>query len=336
MKVNKEALLGIIAKYESTPITVIGDLMLDHYIWGKVERISPEAPVVVVNVNNQDWRLGGAGNVLRNLTSLGAKVLFCGMLGEDDAGKKTIELFNNEQADIKGLQISKTRKSTIKTRVIAHSQHVVRIDQEEISPPTDLEIENTVKAVTNTFSQTKGVIVSDYGKGFICANLLNSLAGNFKNFLEKNIPIVVDPKSPNYNLYKNVTVIKPNLKEASESSGIKIKDKATAREAGRILLEKWGCKQVLITLGELGMVGVSSLDKNAETINIDTVAKNVFDVSGAGDTVSAAYTLSLAVGASGEQAAQIANFAAGIVVSEVGTIAIEKDKLIKAIQESKD
>lgn len=334
MKLNKEALLNIVKKFEGTAITVIGDIMLDHYIWGTVGRISPEAPVVVVNVTKEDWRLGGAGNVARNLLGLGAKVSISGVLGDDASGKKTLELFASENANIEGIFVNSSRQSIVKSRVIAHSQQVVRIDREEIKFIDEDEIKNLTKTTKDFLASTKGVIISDYGKGTICSELLNNLASSFRNLIEKSVPIIVDPKSPNYPLYKNVSVIKPNKSEASEASGIVIKDRASAAHAGRILLDKWQCKMVLITLGEMGMVIVNSLDPSKPFIEIDTAAKNIYDVSGAGDTVSAVFTLSLAVGASAEEAAQIANFAAGVVISEVGTVAIEKNKLITSIKES--
>lgn len=336
MKFNKTALLNIVNKFEGTPITVIGDIMLDHYIWGKVGRISPEAPVVVVNVTKEDWRLGGAGNVAKNLLGLGAKVFISGTLGNDDAGKRILGLFASENASTKGIYISESRQSIIKSRVIAHSQQVVRIDREEIKFISKNEVANVAKTAKEFLANTKGAIISDYGKGTICSELLDSLADSFSAMVNNNIPVVVDPKSPNYALYKNITAIKPNRSEASEASGIQIKDRETAAQAARILLDKWKCKMVLITLGEMGMVIVNSLDPSLPFIEVDTAAKNVYDVSGAGDTVSAVFTLALAVGASAEEAAQVANLAAGVVVSEVGTVAIEKVKLINSIEEYDD
>ncbi len=334
MKSDKKALLNIVQKFDGTAITVIGDIMLDHYIWGTVGRISPEAPVVVVNVKKEDWRLGGAGNVAKNLLGLGAKVSISGVLGDDDSGKKTLELFAIENANIEGIIINPFRQSIVKSRVIAHSQQVVRIDREEVKFISEDEVKSIAKTSNGFLSKTQGVIVSDYGKGTICPELLNSLAPSFKSLIEKNVPIVVDPKSPNYPLYKNVTVIKPNRSEASEASGVPIVDRQSAAQAARILLDKWQCKMVLITLGEMGMVIVNSLDPSKPFIEVDTAAKNVYDVSGAGDTVSAVFTLSLAVGAKAEEAAQIANFAAGVVVSELGTVAIDKNKLIASIKEN--
>ena len=319
---ERNELREVIKRFDGTSVAVIGDLFIDHYVWGKVNRISPEAPVVVVNVTSEDKRLGGAGNVARNLASLGAKVSMCGIIGDDETGKTLINLLEEIGADAEGVMVDRNRSSIIKSRVIAHSQQVVRIDHETLKPLSDVFAQGLSSAFKSKCAAAKGVVVSDYGKGTIGANILNEILA------QKSIPVLIDPKSPNFLLYKGATVIKPNRAEAQEASGVIVNDRASAIRAGQVLLERWATEMVLITLGEQGMVLVSASDGGKNPIEIDTEAQDVFDVSGAGDIVSAVFLLSLAVGANAREAALLANFAAGIVVAEVGTVAITQKQLL--------
>ena len=311
----------IVEAYEDLPILVIGDLILDRYVWGGVERISPEAPVVVVKVKGDSSRLGGAANVANNLRCLGAKVLLCGIVGDDASGKELIELLKQNEIDTSGIVVSDKRQTTVKTRVIAHAQQVVRVDREDDdSPSIDLATELT-KRFVELSKKAKGVIVSDYGKGSLDTTLFTEVSKL------NHAPVLIDPKEKNFNKYGKATFITPNRKEAQEASGLKIKNPDDAVQAGMKLLDKWGCESVLVTLGELGMVFVS---KN-ESFHIPTVAREVYDVSGAGDTVAATFLLSVAAGASNNQAAFLANQAAGIVVRELGTVAVAKNQLLKEL-----
>lgn len=325
---SEGTLRGIVERFTDTPVVVVGDLFLDHYIWGKVNRISPEAPVVVVNVTSEDRRLGGAGNVAHNLNTLGAKVSMCGVVGDDEEGRLLISLLEKQNANTDGVMLDRTRGTIVKSRVIAHSQQVVRIDHEVIKPLTGTYAQGICSAMRTAFGSAKGIVVSDYGKGTICKEVYEPIreAAAKAQGGKGKMPILVDPKSPNFPLYNNASVIKPNRSEASEASGIQIRDRATAAEAGRVLVERWGSEMVLITLGEQGMVLVSSAD--TPVVEVDTTAQEVFDVSGAGDTVSAVFLLSLAVGATPHQAAVLANCAAGIVVAEVGTVSVKKEELL--------
>jgi D-beta-D-heptose 7-phosphate kinase/D-beta-D-heptose 1-phosphate adenosyltransferase len=327
-------LLSIIDRFHDTPITVIGDLILDAYIWGRVNRISPEAPVVVVEVTEESKRPGGAGNVATNLAALGAKTSVLGLVGDDSSGRELLAALTAAGADVGGVIFETDRPTSVKTRVIAHSQQVVRVDREVVTPISNNSSKQLVTALQNGLGKTKGIIVSDYGKGTV-QELLFSCLSQWKTKeagRAANVPVLVDPKSPNFAMYRGSTVIKPNRKEAEEASGIRIKSRADAVRAGKMLRTGWGCEMVLITLGEDGMVLISSTSGADQVVEIDTVAREIYDVSGAGDTVSAVFTLALATGAAPRDAARLANIAAGIVVGEVGTVAVSAAKLRDAVQ----
>lgn len=323
-----QELLTIIDRFVGAEILVVGDILVDHYIWGTVKRVSPEAPVVVVNVTREDRRLGGAGNVARNISSLGGVPTVCGTVGDDEAGRSVHGLLAEIGASDRGIVIDFARPTIVKTRVIAHSQQVVRIDREVVRPLDRYVAEKVCEGVVAGLEFAKGVIVSDYGKGTIGEKVLAPLK-------EKGaqLPVVVDPKSPNFGLYKGATVVKPNRSEASQACGFPIADRSSAIQAGQLLLRDWDCEMVMITLGEEGMVLVGDPEKGEPPIEVDTVAQEVFDVSGAGDTVSAVFTLALAVGGTPRQAAVLANCAAGVVVGEVGTAAINAEQLKERLQE---
>ena len=330
MHTSHERLNYLLQSFDQVPMLVIGDVILDHYVWGKVERVSPEAPVVVVQVEKEEYRLGGAANVAHNLQSLGAVVDLCGLVGPDEGSKVISEKLQELGIKHSALLTDPLRKTTTKTRVIAHSQQVVRIDREDtdaISANLASEFASVVECKLTT---AKGVIVSDYGKGVISAKLFDCFAKH------RQIPVLVDPKSPHFDLYATATIIKPNRKEAEEASGRKIKNRGDAVDVAKILLENWKCAMVLITLGEDGMVLVAksinqSLDHAYEGIEVETKARKVYDVSGAGDTVSAVFALALAVGATHQEAAILSNLAAGVVVGEIGTVPVSKDKLAKEV-----
>ncbi len=309
---------------------VLGDLILDHYIWGRVDRISPEAPVVVVQVTQEDKRPGGAGNVVNNLVALGAKVAVRGVVGDDESGRTLVKMLTDAGVNTSGVVVDRTRPTTIKTRVIAHAQQVVRVDREITEPISSPIVGEMMNGFDRAVSQAQGVLVSDYAKGVIVPSVMENLRGCIAA-LGKPIPFLVDPKAPNFSLYAGATVIKPNRGEAQAASGIAITNRERAIAAGKILVEKWNCKMVLITLGEDGMVLVAGDHGREQAYEIETRAQEVYDVSGAGDTVSAVFGLALASGADPKAAAQLANIAAGIVVAEVGTVAITRDQLHQVI-----
>lgn len=326
-------LISVIDRFAGARILVYGDLILDHYIWGKVNRISPEAPVVVVEVTEESKRPGGAGNVANNLAALGAKPVICGVVGDDDYGKSLLTLLDYMQADIDGVMVDRSRPTTVKTRVIASAQQVVRVDREIAAPLSPTYSEGLAASFEAKLETCQGVIISDYAKGTIGKYLFDRIENLHQagKIGWGSKPLLVDPKAPNYPLYKCATIIKPNRKEAEEAIGGKIVDRPSAVVACEKLLNLWDSDMILITLGEHGMVLASKLSGQEHEVEIGTVARDVFDVSGAGDTVSAVFSLALSVGATPRQAAQLANHAAGIVVGEVGTVAVSAAELRQAV-----
>lgn len=315
----------IFKKFNNTGILVIGDLMVDRYIWGKVRRISPEAPVPVVEITDEELLLGGAANVAHNVMSLGGKVYIAGAIGRDDTGKILINKLHEKGFNTDGIIIDGTRPTTVKTRVIAHSQQVVRFDKEvksDISRPTRSMLLEYVKSC---LPKVKGIIISDYCKGLITKKLI-------KRILELAGPrvfIATDPKIGHFDYYKGLSFITPNINEASFGSGIDITDGKTMIAAGKLLLKKLQCKAVIITRGNEGM---TVFEKNGRTTNIPTCAREVYDVSGAGDTVIATLTLCHAAGANLKDAAIIANHAAGIVVGKMGTAVTTRKEVLKSMK----
>lgn len=301
-------------------VLVIGDLMLDHFIWGRVDRISPEAPVPVVRVTRESSHLGGAANVVHNLRALGGKVVTCGAIGRDAAGRQVIEELERLGARTDGVVASRAALTIRKTRVVAHSQQVVRFDHEsdDFGGAAAASLLRFVEKHAPSFD---AVVISDYGKGVVTRELLDRLRALRAR---KPFRLIVDPKKKNYENYHGMTLATPNLSEAAEAAGMEIRDEASLRAAGKTLLEKWEADAVLITRGEQGM---SLFPRRGRPRHFPTVARQVFDVTGAGDTVIATCALSLAVGASFEEAALLANHAAGIVVGKVGTASASAEEL---------
>ena len=329
MKFSKQKLLEVINNFEGTPMLVAGDLIVDSYIFGEVNRISPEAPVVVVKSTEESRRLGGAGNVASNMACLGADVTLCGVIGDDNSGKALTELMEEKGIKTDSLIVDSSRQTTVKTRVIAHAQQVVRVDREDTHELSDKECKKINKAIESKIDSVKSIVISDYGKGFVTESLCNKLSVLHKDGalgLDRT-PLIVDPKQRNFPLYSYASVITPNRLEAEFASGLEIVGRESAIPAGHLLLERWGCDMVLITLGEHGMVLVPKSELAQTVVEIDTVAQEVYDVSGAGDTVSAVFSLALAVGAGAKEAAILANLAAGVVVAEVGTAPILLEQL---------
>lgn len=326
----KADLLEVISRFKDVPMLVVGDLILDHYIWGKVSRISPEAPVVVVKTTKETRTPGGAANVVNNLTKLGSKVSVSGLIGEDEFGRILSEQLSELGADVEGVFSDSSRSTTSKSRVIAHAQQVVRVDREETTPYSDEIKANLSNFLSARLSESQGLVISDYAKGVVSESLFKPLvAAKEAGSIGLNIkPVVVDPKAPNYSFYAGTSVIKPNRSEAEDASGQEINSLADAEKAARILLEKWDSELILITLGEDGMLFASA----QECQTIPTQAREVYDVSGAGDTVSAVFALSLAVKATPLQAAILSNIAAGVVVAEVGTVPITTERLVQAVE----
>ena len=314
-----------IDRFATCRILVVGDLVMDEFLWGQVERISPEAPVPVVEVERESLMLGGAGNVGNNIIALGGQVIICGVIGNDPMGREADRMLEELKSPTHGLVVEEPRPTTIKTRVVAHSQQVVRVDREERKPVNEKSISRILATLKKELNKSDAVVVADYGKGVVTQSLMDGIRSLTDS---SQIILAVDPKVQNLALYKDVTLITPNTQEAQLMSGIRIEDDRSLRHAGTHLLEELGCGMVLITQGDKGM---TLFEGNGRTTQIPTVARKVFDVSGAGDTVIGTFTLALTAGLTSRQAAELANLAAGIVVGEVGTATVTASRLKKAI-----
>jgi D-beta-D-heptose 7-phosphate kinase/D-beta-D-heptose 1-phosphate adenosyltransferase len=314
-----------IGRFKDARVLVIGDLILDEFLWGDVTRISPEAPVPVVWVKQESFMPGGASNVANNLRSLGANVSLAGVVGDDERGAILKGELTRSGVDTSGIITDESRPTTLKTRVVAQHQQVVRIDKERVETLSDRMTSKIASYVKEKIKGLEAVIIEDYGKGVITPKLLSKVVPVAK---AHGKIISVDPKEEHFKYYRGITVITPNNHEAAKAVGFQITDEASLKRAGAKLLGRIGCRVVLITLGEKGM---AVFRKGHPMEHIQTVAQEVYDVSGAGDTVIAAYTLSLAAGADPVQAAHISNCAAGIVVGKVGIAVVTPAELVQRI-----
>lgn len=317
----------LLKKFRKTSILVVGDIMIDEFIWGNVSRISPEAPVPVVAVTHETLLLGGAANVVNNIHSLGGRVLLVGVIGDDRMGEKINEELARREIDRGGVVIETGRPTTVKTRIVAHSQQVVRFDREKTEPIQVHSQELILRYIEEHWDGVDGIIISDYGKGIITPALMDFVMD--KRRTDGKL-VAVDPKMSNFDLYKNITVITPNSQEAETAAGTQIRDEKSLQEVGRRLLERFASEAVLITRGEEGMV---LFERRGAITTVPTVAKEVYDVTGAGDTVISALTLALAAESDFPQAAVVANYAAGIVVGKVGTATVTPEELKKVLAE---
>jgi rfaE bifunctional protein kinase chain/domain len=306
-------------------IAVIGDLMLDKYFWGTVSRISPEAPVPVVEVDEESTRLGGAANVANNIASLGGVPIMIGVVGNDIGADILRTLVADKGFPIDGIVADYSRPTTIKTRVIAHGQHVVRIDQEEKG---DINADTEARVFTSLESQISsldGIILEDYNKGVLSKGLIKSVISLAKDHKKT---ITVDPKLNNFFDYQGVSVFKPNRKEAEEALGRRLHSFHDMEAAALELCNRLNSENVLLTLGEKGML---LLERNGTVAHVESKTRNVADVSGAGDTVIATLTMAMVAGASVTESAALANYAGGIVCGEVGIVPIDKGVLIQTV-----
>jgi len=316
---------SIISKFSKAKILVVGDLILDEFIWGSCSRISPEAPVPVVWAERESYMPGGSSNVASNIRALKGNVYIAGVVGLDQRSEKLIELLSAEGVTTEGIITDPSRPTTLKTRIIAGHQQVVRVDREKVDYLAPSILKDIVSYAEKTISRVDAVIIEDYGKGVITPALLKPII----KCAQKNKKIImVDPKEEHLLYYKGVTSLTPNNYEASAVTGIKIKGDKTLKAAGEKILKQLKSESVLITLGEKGMC---LFEKNGKVTHISTAAQEVFDVSGAGDTVISVFTLALTCGASLRDAARIANIAAGIVVGKVGVAVVNQKELINKI-----
>lgn len=326
------SLAGIVADFPGKRILVIGDVILDQYIWGDVERISPEAPVPIVKVVKETYRLGGAANSAANICNLGGKISIVSAVGNDENGDRLCGMLSDIGAEIKGIARNDSRSTVVKTRVIAHHQHVVRIDR-EMNDQIDGSVRGEIIAhAEEVIPNVDAVLISDYDKGIIGKSVLDKVISCAKKY---NRLVVVDPKMRNFWHYAGATLVTPSKKEASAAVNMVIRTEEDVFAAGRSILGRLGLQGLLITRGEEGMTlfqtnGISR--DGIDATHIPAVARDVFDVTGAGDTVAAVITLCLASGADLLRAARVANFAAGVVVGKVGTACATTEELLSVIR----
>jgi len=317
-----------ISKFDHCHLMVVGDLMIDEYVWGEVERISPEAPVQVVSVKNEDCTLGGSGNVVNNLVALGAKVSVLGVTGTGRGRKLLLNRLDNLGVDAQGVIRERSRPTTKKTRIIADHQQVLRIDRETKKEIAASTLKSLKALAAKIIPSVDLILISDYGKGLITSAFIADLVKIAK---QNNKITIADPKGLDFTKYSGVTLLTPNSKEAALASGVEISDQKDIAAAGKILIEKFGIEKLLITCGKDGMV---LFEPDHKPFKISTKARDVYDVSGAGDTVMAVLGLGMAVGLPLREAVTLANTAAGIVVGKVGTATVSKRELSHALNQT--
>ena len=301
-------------------IVVLGDVMLDEFVWGDVTRISPEAPVPVVDVRRESIHLGGAANVLANLISLGAKSVVVGVIGDDEAGRRLRDNLNSLGTGLDCLVADNSRPSTLKTRIIAHNQLVVRTDRERRTPVTNDVEDQIIAHVKHELTNAHALVVSDYDKGTITPRVLSEVLP----FAYERLPVLIDPKLRNFNFYRPATLVTPNHHEALRIANIEDDSNNGLHEAAKLIQNRLKCDAVLITCGDRGMM---LLGRDDQPNYVETAAREVYDVTGAGDTVIATLACGLAAGATMIESATLANQAAGIVVGKVGTATASADEL---------
>ena len=323
----------ILDRAPSKRILVIGDLMLDEFVWGKVGRISPEAPVPVVHVTHETFFPGGAANVARNLREFVGDVSVIGLIGNDRSGQQLRELLGERKIDISDSIADEKFQTIVKTRIIARNQQIVRVDREKIAAPSAKQIAKVVATVRKRLRDFDAIIFEDYGKGFLAAEVVAQIAHDAR--AAKKI-VTADPNPHNLIDWSGMTAVKPNRSEAFVAAGIPNRDAdlppkkdVDLLRAGKTLLQKWDAQCLLVTLGEQG---VMFFEKGKHPHHIPTKARDVFDVSGAGDTAIAIFTLALACNATPLEAAQIANHASAVVVGKLGTATVTRDELIASFE----
>jgi rfaE bifunctional protein kinase chain/domain len=330
---NMQRLREILARAKTKRILVIGDLMLDEFVWGKVGRISPEAPVPVVQVVGESFYPGGAANVARNLREFIAEVSVIGLVGSDRSGQQLRDLLSQQQINTADTVEDPAFQTIVKTRIIARNQQVVRVDREQVRALSPDQVSRIVDGVRNRMNEIDAIIFEDYGKGLLSTELVERICNDA---IAAGKIVSSDPNPRNPITWKNLTAVKPNRSEAFQAAGVPWddpsdpadQDEALAK-VGDALLKKWGAKYVLITLGEQGMM---LFQNDALPHHVPTKAQQVFDVSGAGDTAIALFTLALSCGATAQEAAEMANYGSAVVVGKLGTATVTEQELIETLQ----
>ncbi len=317
----------ILSGFKKANVLVVGDLMLDQFVWGKVARISPEAPIPVVEVRSESSVPGGAANVVNNICSVGGRAAVAGIVGNDPPGRLLKKLLEDEGANTDFIVATSRAETTVKTRIIAHHQHVVRVDREKPNEQDEKSRTRIFEKIRNAISKFDAIILEDYGKGVLTQDFIDDIV-HLAN--EKGVITTADPKKGHYLDFTGVALVTPNYDEAFFSANVDAYCEENLEKVGHILVEKWAGAAVLITLGEKGMC---LFQKGQKLRYIPTMPKDVYDVAGAGDTVIGIVTLALASGATVVEAAHLANYAAGIVVEKVGTGTVTREELLHAISE---
>jgi D-glycero-beta-D-manno-heptose-7-phosphate kinase len=325
--IDKQRAAELLREIGNRNIVVLGDVMLDEFIWGDVTRVSPEAPVPVVDIRRESTHLGGAANVLANLLALGARACVIGVVGDDFAGERIRSSVQDKSTlqTAGALILDKSRPTTIKTRIIAQNQMVVRADREHRTPVVGEAEGRIISAVKTAIENAHALVVSDYDKGVVTPRILSEVLPAAYG----RIPVLIDPKIRNFDAYRPATLVTPNHHEALRLAGLEEDSDDTLRTAAQMIRKRLGCDAVLITRGDRGMMLVEG---DSDPVNVKTAAREVFDVTGAGDTVIAALGAALAAGASMAEAAALANYAAGIVVGKLGTATASAEEVLNSIQ----
>jgi len=324
MSISRRKALEIISNFKKSGVLVVGDVMVDHFIWGKVSRISPEAPVPVVDVQKDSVMLGGCANVLNTVYAMGGKVFVAGVIGADNIGRGLVGQLKERRIDTSGIIVEKGRPTTLKTRVVAHGQQVVRFDHESKKPIPNSSRDRILAYVKSLKRQIGAVVISDYSKGVVSRELIEGIKDIVK---DTKIFLCVDPKQSDFSVYSGVHVITPNHHEAQRAAGMEIANGGDLINLGEKLLAKYDFQALLVTRGEEGMSLFERGKKVSHTF-FPAQAKEVYDVTGAGDTVIGVLALALASKANLKEATSLANHAAGIVVGKVGTSTVSQDELI--------
>jgi D-glycero-beta-D-manno-heptose-7-phosphate kinase len=324
---TKKRALEIIANFSRSGVLVVGDVMVDHFIWGSVSRISPEAPVPVVDVQKDSILLGGCANVLNNVHAMGGNVYVAGVIGADNIGRKLLNELSDRKIETKGIVVEKSRPTTLKTRIVAHGQQMVRFDKENRKPIPQSSINRILEYVKSLRKKIGAIVISDYNKGVVSKELVWGI----KNIVaESGIFVCLDPKQNNFSVYKGVDVITPNHYEIQRAAGLDITAANDIQQVSKSVLKKYAFPAILVTRGEEGM----SLFENGRKIvhtYFPSQAKEVYDVTGAGDTVIGMLALGLAARATMKEATCLANLAAGLVVEKVGTATVSQKELIEVL-----
>jgi rfaE bifunctional protein kinase chain/domain len=324
---TKKRAMEIIASFSQAGVLVVGDVMVDHFIWGSVSRISPEAPVPVVDVQKDSILLGGCANVLNNIHSMGGRVYVAGVIGADNIGKKLLTELSDRKIETEGIVIKKDRPTTLKTRIVAHGQQMVRFDKEDRKPISQSTINKILEYVKSLRNKIGAIVISDYNKGVVSEELVQGIR---KIVDDLDIFICVDPKQNNFSIYKGAHVITPNHYEVQRAAGMELTGDDNIQRLSESLLKRYDFPAILVTRGEEGM----SLFENGPKIihtHFPVQAREVYDVTGAGDTVIGMLALGLAAKANLKEATCLANLAAGIVVEKIGTATVSQKELIEVL-----